>query len=174
MPRHAAIHYLTKLTHSDTQDFHFPVKVLESNGVRLEPFIVRCSPQQYVFLSHGNLLDTFYAIQPSLHAPYIFKQLSSTGAVTFRWFGAELPSSYAHYLTHIETIFHATPAACNFVIYDKSYPENEGKGRIAGTISYLNANPVHKSIEIGFVCILPDFQVSPAERPSLLISVVDN
>lgn len=30
-----------KLTRS-LQDFHFPVKVLESNGVRLEPFIVRC------------------------------------------------------------------------------------------------------------------------------------
>lgn len=90
----------------------------------------------------------------------MFDQLSSAGAITFRWFGAKLPQSYAEYLTHIEAIFHSVPTACNFAIYDKSYAdENDGKGRIAGTISYLNANPVHKTIEIGFVCILPEFQV---------------
>lgn len=99
----------------------------------------------------------------------MFDQLSSTGAVTFRWFGAKLPESYAEYLTHIETLFHMPPAACNFVIYDKSYSsDNSGKGRIAGTISYLNANPIHKSIEIGFVCILPEFQVRKEERRQYL------
>ena len=93
-------------------------------------------------------------------------QLSSAGAITFRWFGAKLPESYPEYLTHIESIFHSTPAACNFVIYDKSYPDNDGKGKIAGTISYLNANPVHKTVEIGFVCILPEFQVRETEDSS--------
>ena len=98
--------------------------------------------------------------QPSLHAPYLYSQLSASGAITFRWFGAELPTSYAEYLTHIETLFHKPPTSCAFVIYDKSYSkENDGKGRIAGSIAYLNANPTHKSIEIGFVCILPEFQV---------------
>ncbi|KAK9894439.1 acyl-CoA N-acyltransferase [Cystobasidium minutum MCA 4210] len=116
-------------------DFNFPVKVLESNGVRLEPLI------------------------PSLHAPYLYSQLSSTGSITFRYFGAKLPTSYSEYLTHIETLFHSPPTSCAFVIYDKSYTkENDGKGRIAGSIAYLNANTAHQSIEIGFVCILPEFQ----------------
>jgi hypothetical protein len=102
----------------------------------------------------------YYLItQPSLHAPYLFEQLKGSGAIVFRFFGAKLPQSYAEYLTHVESVFHSPLSACNFVIYDKSYPDNDGKGRIAGSISYLNANTTHKSIEIGFVCILPDFQV---------------
>lgn len=99
--------------------------------------------------------------QPSVHAPYLYSKLISTGAITFRYFGAKLPETYDEYLTHLESLFHSSPQGCNFVIYDKSYSkENNGLGRIAGSISYINASPVHRSIEIGFVCILPEFQVN--------------
>lgn len=116
--------------------------------------------------NHNILFSILFSIpfatlsQPSLHAPYLFSQLSSSGASTFRWFGAELPKAYPEYLTHLELLFHSSPTSCSFVIYDKSYRgESDGKGRIAGSIAYLNASAWHKTIEIGFVCILPEFQV---------------
>lgn len=151
--------------------------MLESDGVRLEPLIVRRSLRLVDSSESHPILTLYLHFQPSIHAPYLYSQLiKPTSASNYNYVAALPPTSYAEYLTHLESSFRQNPAACNFVVYDKSYistiqnnddrddddsmEDEKRKGKIAGTIGYMKAMPSRKVIEIAFVCILPEFHVS--------------
>ena len=98
--------------------------------------------------------------QPSLHARLLYEQYSQPpGDSVYRYLSSAKPDSLSAYLALQEQTMRSQSSALGYVIYDTSYKNTSGGSRIAGSISYIKANDIHLSVEIGFVKILPEFRV---------------
>ncbi|GJE99953.1 GNAT family N-acetyltransferase [Phanerochaete sordida] len=113
-------------------NFHFAVKELESERVKLVPY----HPEM-----NGR---AFY--EASLPYPEIYKW------VPFGPFSAS-----DSFLEYIERRIRRDPAITLYVVYNKS---QESGDEIAGAIGLLNTDPTNLCTEIGFVFTLPPFQRS--------------
>merc|ERR1712093_408267 len=112
-------------------NYVFPVEVLESNALRLEPFI------------------------PSLHAEAaweIFKTPEGRGSYRFMPFNP--PDTFTAFLTEVES-HRRTPGWLTLAIIDKTRPKGQN---LAGMTALINSNPAYLWLEIGAVHVFPAFQ----------------
>ncbi|KAJ6262881.1 hypothetical protein Dda_1438 [Drechslerella dactyloides] len=113
-----------------------PLRVLESNGVRLEPFI------------------------PSLHAEYAFSLLQDAeNSQLYRYLPYGPFATLPEFLTWLEQRIRSDRNACLFLITDLSRPLPEGEhadpmGRVAGWIGLLNISLPDLVAEVGHVTVL--------------------
>ncbi|KAG6333477.1 hypothetical protein ID866_5614 [Astraeus odoratus] len=132
-------------------NFCFPVKELESDRVKLTPFI-----------DYGSA-----NLQPSAHADLFFQGLAAHPELfQFLPFG---PYGSAAELTRdlIAGRIAPDPSMVLYAIIDKarsplhsSSLPSPSQVDFAGTIGYLNTCPTHLKTEIGFIIVLPPFQRS--------------
>lgn len=129
---HLHLHaFLHNMTASECDpSFHYPVRELESDRVKLVPFDPELNGKEF-----------FAASEPY---PEIYDWIPVGPFAT-----AEV------FLDLIERIVLRDPAVVLFVVFDKS---TEGESRIAGLIGLLDTVPATLSTEMGFVFTLPPFQ----------------
>lgn len=145
----SALHQAPIETVFDRQNFCYPLEVLESDAVRLEPFVVRDSRPRMRIYTHC------IRAQPSIHGKEAWKKFdSAAGELLYRFIPFSAPRSYEEFLTMYETRRQST-AWLNYAIIDKD-PSGD---KLAGCISWLNANSSQLVAEIGAVLIFPDYQV---------------
>ncbi|CAE6399745.1 unnamed protein product [Rhizoctonia solani] len=117
-------------------NFRFPVRELESDRLKLVPFV----PSVY-----GQAL--FEGMKPH---PELVGYLPWNPFKTLHEFEV-----------HFEQLIRSNPTWCVFAALDKSKldPDQVDTARaLAGTIGYLRASPELSSVEIGYVIILPAYQ----------------
>ncbi|KZO98213.1 acyl-CoA N-acyltransferase [Calocera viscosa TUFC12733] len=117
-------------------NFCFPVKELESDKVKLVPFVPAL---------HMQLYQERTAAHPELYKYVGFGPLLT------------LPAALQTY----ETIVRADPTTTWFAVLDKTRPDDSGlglEGAFAGDIGLLSASPAGSQAEIGYIMILPTFQ----------------
>ncbi|KAF3192393.1 hypothetical protein TWF106_001532 [Orbilia oligospora] len=110
-----------------------PLRTLESNGVRLEPFI------------------------PSLHAEHAFSLLQQEPEnIIYRYLPYGPFSTLAEFLTWFETRIRSDKQSCLFLITDLSRPYDAEKplSRVAGWIGVINISIVDLVGEVGHVTVL--------------------
>ncbi|KAK6341660.1 hypothetical protein TWF696_008729 [Orbilia brochopaga] len=110
-----------------------PLRVLESNGVRLEPFI------------------------PSLHAEYAFSLLQGgESTLLYRYLPYGPFATLADFLTWLEVRIRSDRNSCLFLITDLSRPLDAADplGRVVGWIGVLNVSLPDLIAEIGHVTVL--------------------
>ncbi|KAF3939709.1 hypothetical protein ABW19_dt0207010 [Dactylella cylindrospora] len=110
-----------------------PLRVLESNGVRLEPFI------------------------PSIHAEHAFKLTQTdSNELLYKYLPYGPFSTLPEFLTWLELRIRSDEFSCLFLITDLSRPYDEDKpwDRIAGWIGVLNISLPDLIGEIGHVTVL--------------------
>ncbi|TFK40365.1 acyl-CoA N-acyltransferase, partial [Crucibulum laeve] len=108
--------------------------ILETNRVKLIPFI------------------------PSLHGEPFINAFNTDPNM-----GRYLPVSFptvVDFLTLHETFIRSDPGSVWFTIIDKTKPDHDNNlgESVAGVIGVLHSSPVHRTIEIGPVMVLPAFQ----------------
>lgn len=128
--------------------------MLESNAVRLEPFIVTFN------------LDFFDRVrpdrpdgvngQPSIHGKEAWEVFDSQhGVEIYTYIPFNRPITWSEFLTHQEKQRQNTSWQ-EFAIIDKT---RQAGPRLAGMISLINSSAEQLVSELGAVFIFPDFQV---------------
>lgn len=136
-------------------NFCLPVKTMEDDLVRLEPFIVSTLDQRGT-----KDLNQAIAPQPSVHGQAVHAALSHPqNARILDYF-----SSFKPGLTLLELLRTAEQVRSNvgnlwMVVMDKT--GSDGKNRLAGLVEFMDASPTHNRwLEFGPILIWPQFQVS--------------
>lgn len=111
-------------------NFHYPVKELESDRVKLVPFHPELNGREFYHAS---------APYPEIYDWIPFGPFATADA----------------FLGYVEGRIHHDPALTLFVVYNKV---TDNQDEIAGLIGFLNTVPANLSTEIGFVFTLPPFQ----------------
>ncbi|EUC65703.1 GNAT family acetyltransferase, putative [Rhizoctonia solani AG-3 Rhs1AP] len=120
-------------------NFCFPVKDLETERVKVTPFI------------------------PHLHANALFNAIVANPEV-MRYMPFSTPATLEEFEIFCEATFRLDSGRCMFVILDKAKlaPGDETGAKVndalMGTLSYTNASRELSTIEPGFIIILPQFQ----------------
>lgn len=118
------------LSPSYSQNFVYPVSILENTVIRLEPLIV-ITRNQTVSLSDADIVDI---TQPSLHARPLYEQLSSLDAASsYKHCDDTPPKDFESFLSYLEN-HRRDRGHLNFVIFDKT----EATPRMAGLTSYTD------------------------------------
>lgn len=123
--------------------FHFPIRTLSNERVKLVPF----DPEHHV--------ETFFRLSephPELYAHMSHGPFPSAAKLKAEFYerGNKHPISF----TNTDTFA--------FAIIDKTRPPSadDPEGELAGTVSYCYTSAEHLSTEIGFIIILPPYQRS--------------
>ncbi|CUA71410.1 hypothetical protein RSOLAG22IIIB_04625 [Rhizoctonia solani] len=121
-------------------NFCFPVRELETDRVRVTPFI------------------------PHLHAVALFEAITANPQV-MHYMPCSTPATLEAFELFCEESYRIDTSRCMFVILDKTKlaPGDETdvakvKNALLGTLSYINASRELSTIEPGFITILPQFQ----------------
>ncbi|KAI5986712.1 hypothetical protein EDC04DRAFT_1538463 [Pisolithus marmoratus] len=137
-------------------NFHFPVREVENDRVKLVPFVVSSNT------GRNSAEDRCHQSQSSLHAELFFR-----GSVNHPELFCFLPygpheSTAAIVEELVAGLIAPDPGATLYAIIDKtrSLPHSPSPSEVdfAGVIGYLNTNTMHLKTEIGCVTILPPFQ----------------
>lgn len=145
--------------------------MLESNAVRLEPFIVCPAPKPQdliaIHIDRVKVLKESGLItcnQPSIHAKDAWEVFNSQhGLDMYTYIPFNRPKTWQEFLTHQEKQRRNT-AWQEFAIIDKT---RRSGPKLAGMISMINSSAEHLCSELGAVFVFPEFQVSArADAPA--------
>lgn len=121
-------------------NFCYPVKELESDRVKLAPFI------------------------PRLHAAVLFDAIS-TNLQTMHYMPFSIPSTFERFELFCEEFIRLDPGKVMYVILDKAKlgpgveeDPDKVKEALLGTISYFNSSAALSIVEVALVIILPQYQ----------------
>ncbi|CEL53631.1 hypothetical protein RSOLAG1IB_06486 [Rhizoctonia solani AG-1 IB] len=121
-------------------NFCFPVKALETDRVKLAPFI------------------------PHLHADALHNAIIASPE-TMRYMPFSTPDTLEGFEIFCEEFFRRDPGRCLYVVLDKTKlaPKDETdkekvNNALMGTIGYINGSPELSTTEIAFVIVFPQYQ----------------
>ncbi|KAF8754625.1 acyl-CoA N-acyltransferase [Rhizoctonia solani] len=121
-------------------NFCFPVKPLETDRVKLVPFI------------------------PYLHAAALFNAIIANPE-TMRYMPFSTPNTLEEFEVFCEDFFRRDPGRCLYVVLDKTRlaPKDEtdsekAKSALMGTLDYINGLRELSTAEVAFVIVFPQYQ----------------